>query len=178
MYEIRLFAKILPVCNKRCVLVIGVKLFFSNKSNFISWALKRMFDLQTYSYKEGFIVFKYKTLGTTISKRCFILKLFLLWSSLPPERIGAPLSSSVSSTLSPLSSPVTRSTLHIRSRRRCCLPASLVVFSRSREPWLREGALLHASQARPLHSASPFPLSPQLRILWALIEVCRGGWDR
>lgn len=89
-----------------------------------------------------------------------------------------PLPSFVSWTLSPLSSPVIRSTLHIRSRRRCCLPASLDALSRSREPWLREGAVLHDSQANPLHSASPFPPSPQLRMLWALTEVCSGGWDR
>lgn len=37
-------------------------------------------------------------------------------------------------SLSPLSSPVMRSTLHILSRRRCCLPASRVEFSRSRDP--------------------------------------------
>lgn len=88
------------------------------------------------------------------------------------------LSLPVFSTLSPLSSPVTRSTLHIRSRRRCCLPASREVLSRSREPWLREGAPLHESQASPLHSASLFPPSPQLRMLWALMELCSGGWDK
>lgn len=95
----------------------------------------------------------------------------LLWNS-------APLPSSVSSTFSPLSSPVTRSTLHIRSRRLWCLPASRGALSRSREPWLREGTLLQESQARPLHSPSPLLLSPQLRMLWALTEVCSRGCER
>lgn len=94
---------------------------------------------------------------------------------LPPSFGFRHLSLPVFSALSPLSSPVTRSTLHIRSRRRCCLPASREVLSRSREPWLREGAPLHESQASPLHSASPFPPSPQLRMLWALTELCNGG---
>lgn len=97
---------------------------------------------------------------------------------LPPELEFRRLSLPVFSTLSPLSSPVTRSTLHILSSRRCCLPASREVLSRSREPWLREGTQLHESQASPLHSDSLFPPSPQLRMLWALTELCSGGWDK
>ncbi len=98
------------------------------------------------------------------------------WLNPTPSPQPEPLSlflSPVALPLSPRSSPVMRSTLHIRSSGgRRCLPASRVLLSRSRKPWLCEGAPGQSSHARP-HS---FP-SPQPRMLCALTELC-SGWER